>query len=1177
MLKEKSYFKTLCVTMSLTLLVIVIGCISAGSLHAEVVTIEPFDAMVTGYGDNVCDSDEVVLVFREHLAAETIYDGRGFMKFDLSGVPTGDAYTIFDIELGLYYIDAWGESNVNTLYIGYTSDEFTETFTWQEYNGDGADSWTDGNGAGVDPYTFDLPNLIGSITCDPDTTLCWKTLNNDTLTNYIQTQVDSGNDAYLWLAIDDTSTYRQRFYSTEYGDNKEPYLKISHTPMTTTLSGTETFYDALVLAKTPYQPGYKNDVGTYFNLLEYSVVNSLYDRRGFIRVDLSSVPNVANKIVTDATLGIYYTGTSSGDTGTNDLYLGSTTDEFTNSVNSEEYNGSDSWTDGLAAGVEPYYEQFPNYLGSMVVNSVDTGFYVEYDSATCPALAIYLTGQVQAEKNAYLWLALSYQPCVYHAFCTSEHATYPPYLKLSIGIDTAAPVPNPPTWKTEPHTGEISWISMEVDPCYDVAGVEYYFDETSGNSGGSDSGWQDSPYYVDWGLTPGKTYTYRAKAREKGNQNYETSYSTSKSCTTAYLSRAVTVLDEDDIVDAAITGNTGKTPVFTGTVHNLREHSGYPSDYDGRGFMRIDLSSIDTGSQIQYAELGLYYFLAFGGSNEDTLHIGYTADEFTDSFTWETYNGTNSWTDGDGAGVNPGTSSYPNELVTVYCDPDDGVGYKILSSGTLTNYIQTQVEAGKDAYLWLAIDNTIAQYQRFAATEYEPTQTGTTPFLALSWIPKEPCVTMGYNDDDYKSSMDTSTWNIVCGTTSDSEYVLNLKAEGKLFAYAVSFNENANDTNQLVELVSAAFENDLNGALPGGFDAVSLDELNSYADGTYQSDRVVAALEEIRTRYPGKVIIPWATWKHGDGGPSSVHNLSAYTFADKLQAVRDYTDLFMLENYLSEGVQNLTDFASFADNIDSYAPGILPMTCFGLAICQSAPFAYDDTSSVSLWGYLDKQFYSIRNDSDADDMPGVGFWIYYRTLIPEVVADMCKCLYSHYYTDNQTSYFGDGSDTQMLSDLDAQFETGSSGWTLTAGSGGTIATFDYTTEGVTPTYNRGSIYATHGARGLKMVRGSTANTAVYTATVDTDWKYTISAFVMGEDGDGDTTCAKVKVLTSGDVEIASEEFTSVSTAAWDRSIFRFQPTTTTIKIVLCDESDSASAGQTTYWDFIELEEMYNTN
>jgi hypothetical protein len=44
--------------------------------------------------------------------------------------------------------------------------------------------------------------------------------------------------------------------------------------------------------------------------------------------------------------------------------------------------------------------------------------------------------------------------------------------------------------------------------------VEYYFDETSGNPGGTDSGWTTDPVYNDTGLTGSTQYTYTVQMRD---------------------------------------------------------------------------------------------------------------------------------------------------------------------------------------------------------------------------------------------------------------------------------------------------------------------------------------------------------------------------------------------------------------------------------------------------------------------------------------------------------------------------------------------------------------------------------------------------------------------------------------------------------------------------------------
>jgi len=85
----------------------------------------------------------------------------------------------------------------------------------------------------------------------------------------------------------------------------------------------------------------------------------------------------------------------------------------------------------------------------------------------------------------------------------------------TLAIDTAPPTPNPATFATAPYaTGAFS-IAMVATTGSDVTGpVQYYFDETSGNPGGTDSGWQTSASYTDSGLNASTQYTYTVQMRD---------------------------------------------------------------------------------------------------------------------------------------------------------------------------------------------------------------------------------------------------------------------------------------------------------------------------------------------------------------------------------------------------------------------------------------------------------------------------------------------------------------------------------------------------------------------------------------------------------------------------------------------------------------------------------------
>ena len=98
--------------------------------------------------------------------------------------------------------------------------------------------------------------------------------------------------------------------------------------------------------------------------------------------------------------------------------------------------------------------------------------------------------------------------------------------------DNTPPTPSPMTWASAPAAASSSSITMTATTASDASGVEYFFDETTGNLGGSDSGWQNSPTYIDTGLSASTTYTYTVKARDKSSAQNETLVSSAASATT---------------------------------------------------------------------------------------------------------------------------------------------------------------------------------------------------------------------------------------------------------------------------------------------------------------------------------------------------------------------------------------------------------------------------------------------------------------------------------------------------------------------------------------------------------------------------------------------------------------------------------------------------------------------
>lgn len=94
--------------------------------------------------------------------------------------------------------------------------------------------------------------------------------------------------------------------------------------------------------------------------------------------------------------------------------------------------------------------------------------------------------------------------------------------------------PPTPGFETAPNATSFSTITMTATTVADPEGgaVEYYFTETSGNPGGTSSGWQSSPTYTDTGLNPNTQYTYTVKARDTASPPNESAPSAPASATT---------------------------------------------------------------------------------------------------------------------------------------------------------------------------------------------------------------------------------------------------------------------------------------------------------------------------------------------------------------------------------------------------------------------------------------------------------------------------------------------------------------------------------------------------------------------------------------------------------------------------------------------------------------------
>ena len=401
--------------------------------------------------------------------------------------------------------------------------------------------------------------------------------------------------------------------------------------------------------------------------------------------------------------------------------------------------------------------------------------------------------------------------------------------------------------------------------------------------------------------------------------------------------------------------------------------------------------------------------------------------------------------------------------------------------------------------------------------------------------------------------------NVIEGTSTNAAFIKELRSKGCIYAAHVT-NPVSETEDELVARWRAPFENNLGGQLPGGYDAIAIDELRADPDGSVQSQRVCGALARLRELYPKKHIYAAATWHLG---------YEAVRYKQQLHAVHRHVDILMLEAYLRETKPAFGYFANWADQLKAIEPALLEKTVYGLGIAQRG-YLYDDTTDVGFFGHLDRQFFAIRNDADAARMPGIMFWVYYRSETDATPTYLAR-LVAHYYLRKQTDFFGDGKRRQLVGN--PQFET-LDGWKLTAGEGGSVEQFRYDSVSGLQSDHDAHGWSAHGEHGLRMLRGKTANRASFEVSgLDPRMAYVVSAWVNADKPD---VRAGMRITDQDGTTIAQRETNRVGRGTqwneWSRLIETFAPSQSTIRIELHDAD--ATPGAILFWDFVELESAW---
>ena len=273
------------------------------------------------------------------------------------------------------------------------------------------------------------------------------------------------------------------------------------------------------------------------------------------------------------------------------------------------------------------------------------------------------------------------------------------------------------------------------------------------------------------------------------------------------------------------------------------------------------------------------------------------------------------------------------------------------------------------------------------------------PFIFVAgWsdnIGKKPL--FWWNNDSYQAAWQRLLpyLTVVVGTTSNADFVRSLQSQGKLFAYSVHEPTNSENSRITPEDLSAAwaapFRNTLAGRLPGGFDAICIEEFG-FPDGSERSKLDTQALKTLRLKHPDKLVFVYGALPMGDGGPGSLFGKKSTTYDDELNAINKYADLLILENYqIDTRPEKLLLFQSIPRNIESRSHGLAKKTVYALYIDQAGSPPADGDPNVSFLEFLRNQVALVSRTTEPTLRESFGFYVMYRAK-PETVQGVIDIL-----------------------------------------------------------------------------------------------------------------------------------------------------------------------------------------
>lgn len=337
-------------------------------------------------------------------------------------------------------------------------------------------------------------------------------------------------------------------------------------------------------------------------------------------------------------------------------------------------------------------------------------------------------------RLAMAWQNVAYNQPPHPGFYIGAGMEAPPAPDIiTAGIDpdeTEPPSPSPMGWARKPFISGHNAIGMQAAAAFDPSGVEYYFECTFGD--GHDSGWQESPYYEDTGLTAGEVTTYTVRARDKSPQRNTTFASVPASGRAVDPAVAAYWNFEDGAAGAALSSlaGGGSVDVVNGIVMR-----GYNATY-GPSFATQTLTGVGLGAYCNGGQDGYTTDAELNGWSPQqwTIEVSVRLDDVSG---WETVIGRDGSTSGtaeadfylqrngaDGAfrlnyysvggarhvldgdfAVEAGrwcrlAVTSDGATITMYCDRLDGSGFEVAGTLDVSAYSAAQNAPAAGGFNW---------------------------------------------------------------------------------------------------------------------------------------------------------------------------------------------------------------------------------------------------------------------------------------------------------------------------------------------------------------------------------------------------------------------------------------------------------------------------------------------